>query len=107
MTARRRVAGVVEEDDPEVGVVVVRRHDVAAVHVGVASRLVDEQPADVVEPLERVAPPLQDRRAPERLDASRDDPERLATGVVVDRPDRSQPVVLVVRERRVARCQQA
>ena len=93
MTARRRVAGVVEEHDAEVGAVVVRRHDVAAVHVGVAARLVDEQPADVVEPLERVAASLEDRRAPERLDAAGDDPERLAPGVVVDRPDRGQPSV--------------
>ena len=45
--------------------------DVAAVHVRVAARLVDEQPPDVVEPLERVAPALEDRRALGRLDARR------------------------------------
>ena len=61
-------------------------HDVAAVHVRVPARLEDEQPADVVEALERVAPPLEDRGAPERLDAAGDDPERLAARVVVDRP---------------------
>ena len=99
VTARRRVAGVVEEHDAEVGAVVVRRHDVAAVHVGVAARLVDEQPADVVEPLERVAASLEDRRAPERLDAAGDDPKRLATGVVVDRPDRGQPWPSPLRRR--------
>ena len=37
-----RVALVVEEDDAEVGAIVVRRDDVTAVHVGVPSRLVDE-----------------------------------------------------------------
>ena len=46
----------------------------------------------MVEPLERVAPALEDRRALERLDAAGDDPERLAAGVVVDRPDRGQPL---------------
>ena len=44
----------------------------------------------MVEPLERVAPALEDRRALERLDAAGDDPKRLAAGVVVDRPDRGQ-----------------
>ena len=74
-----------EEDDAEVGA---RRRsggdDVAAVHVRVAARLEDEQPADVVEPLERVASLLEDRRAAQGLDPTRDDPERLAAGVVVD-----------------------
>ena len=88
VAASGRVAGVVEEDDAEVGVGVVPGHDVTAVHVGVAPRLVDEQPADVVEPLERITSPLEDRRSAQRLDAAGDDPERLATGVVVDRPDR-------------------
>ena len=41
--ARGRVALVVEEDDAEIGAVVVRRHDVAAVHVGVAARLEDQE----------------------------------------------------------------
>ena len=59
--ARRRVAGVVEEDDAEVGAVVLGRHDVAAVHVRVAARLEDEQPPHVVEPLGSIAPPLEDR----------------------------------------------
>jgi hypothetical protein len=83
-----RIAGVVEEDDPEVCAVVVRRDDEAAVHVGVAAGLEDEEPADVVEPLERVAPPVEDGRAARLVDAARDDPERLASGVVVDRGDR-------------------
>ena len=85
VSARGRVARVVEEDDAEIGVVVVRLDDEAAVHVGVAARLVDEQPPHVVEPLERVAPLVEDRRALRRLDAARDDPERLARRVVVDR----------------------
>ena len=87
VAARRRVPLVVEEDDPEVGAVVVRRDDVAAVHVRVPARLEDEEPADVVEALSRVAPPLEDRRALERRDAGGDDAERLAAGVVVDRLD--------------------
>ena len=76
-----------EEDDAEIGAVVVRLDDEAAVHVGVPSRLVDEQPAHVVEPLERVASLVEDRRAARRVDAARHDPERLARRVVVDRAD--------------------
>jgi hypothetical protein len=76
--ARGRVAGVVEEDDAEVGAVVVRLDDEAAVHVRVAARLVDEEPPNVVEPLERVAALVEDRRAARRLDTARHDPERLA-----------------------------
>ena len=53
VAARGRVALVVEEDDAEVGAVVLGLGDEAAVHVGVAARLVDEQLADVVEVLER------------------------------------------------------
>ena len=87
VAARRRVPGVVEEDDAEVGAVVVRLDDEAAVHVGVPARLVDEQPAHVVEPLERVAALVEDRRAARRFDAARDDPEGLAGRVVVDRAD--------------------
>ena len=67
MPARGRVAGVVEEDDAEVGAVVLRLGDEAAVHVGVPARLVDEQPAQVVEPLGGVAALLEDRVAAERL----------------------------------------
>ncbi len=63
--ARGRVAGVVEEDDAEVGAVVVRRDDVAAVHVGVAARLEDEQAAHVVEAREGVAPALEHRAPPQ------------------------------------------
>jgi len=86
--ARCRVACVVEEHDAEIGAVVVAGHDVAPVHVGVAAWLVDEQLPDVIEPFERVAPTLEDRRAREGLDAAGDDPEGLAARVVVDRPDR-------------------
>ena len=88
VAARGRVALVVKEDDAEVGAVVLRRHDVAAVHVGVPARLEDEQAAVGVEVLERETAPLEDRRAVERRDAARHDPERLAAGVVVDRLDR-------------------
>ncbi len=85
VAARGRVAGVVEEDDAEIGRRVVRLDDEAAVHVRMAARLVDEKAAYVVEPLESVAPLVQDRRATRRLDAARDDPERLPGSVVVDR----------------------
>ena len=84
VAARGRVAGVVEEDDAEVGAVVVRRNDEAAVHVRVTAGLEDEEAADVVEPLERVAAAVEDRLTAERVDAGRDDAEGLASGVVVD-----------------------
>ena len=83
-----------EEDDAEVGVRVVRLDDEAAVHVRVAARLVDEQPANVVEALERVAPLVEDRRALRQLDATGDDPERLAGRVVVDRADLHGPTLV-------------
>ena len=87
MAAGGRVAGVVEEDHAEIGVVVVRLDDVAAVHVGMASRLVHEQAADVVQPLERVPALVEDRRAAQPVDPVRDDPEGLARSVVVDGAD--------------------
>ena len=66
MPAGGRVPRVVEEDDAEVGAVVVRRDDVTAVHVRVTARLEDEQAAHVVDVLEREAAPFEDRRALER-----------------------------------------
>ena len=79
-----REAGVVEEENAEVAVRARRLGDEAAVHVGVAARLVHEQGAHAVELLLRVAALLEDRRAGDRADAAGDDPERLARGVVVD-----------------------
>ena len=64
VAAGRRVALVVEEHDAEVGVRVVGRRDEAAVHVGVAARLVDEQPADVVEVRRRPSGGAPGRSAP-------------------------------------------
>ena len=61
-----------------------RLGDEAAVHVGVAARLVDEERAHVVEVLLRVAALGEDRVARDRVDPARDDAERLARGVVVD-----------------------
>ena len=87
VAAGGRVALVVEEDDAEVGAVVVRRHDVAAVHVRMAARLVDDEPAVGVEVVAGEPPPLEDRRARERRHARGQDPERLAARVVVDRLD--------------------
>ena len=61
VAAGGRVAGVVEEDDAEVGAVVLRLGHEAAVHVRMAARLVDEQLPDVVEVLERVPSLVEDR----------------------------------------------
>ena len=74
--ARRRVAGVVEEHDAEIGAVVLRLGDEAAVHVGVAARLVDEQLPQMIEPLGRVAALLEDRVPAQLLPGH--DAERLA-----------------------------
>ena len=92
MAARRRVALVVEEDDAEVGAVVLGVRDEAAVHVGMSARLVDEQLPHVVQMLEREAALLENRAPAERLDAAGDDPERLAARVVVDRLDVQRPL---------------
>ena len=88
--ARRRVALVVEEHDAQVAVGVVGWRDEAAVHVGVAARLVDEELADVVDI--RGGPAAAFRHGPafERRDTAGHDPERLATGVVVGRRDLGQ-----------------
>ena len=85
--ARGRVPLVVEEHDAEIGAVVVRRHDVAAVHVGVAARLEDQEAPEPIEPVAREAAPLEDRPALEGRHAARDDAKRLAARVVVDGRD--------------------
>jgi hypothetical protein len=77
----------VEEDDAEVGAVVVRLDDVTAVHVGVAAGLVHEEPPHVIESLERIAALVENRRAAQPVDPGRDDAERLARAVVVDGAD--------------------
>jgi hypothetical protein len=74
----------VEENDSEVGALVLRLRHEAAVHVGVAAGLVHEEPADGIEVLQREAALLQNRAALERRHAAGDYPERLAGGVVVD-----------------------
>ena len=61
MPAGGRIAGVVEEDDAEVGARLGLDEE-AAVHVRVAARLVDEQRAHVVEPVGGVASGLEDVR---------------------------------------------
>ena len=75
------------EEDAEVGAVVIGRDDEAAVHVGVAARLVAQQPPDAVDDVAapRVLAALADGRAGDIGRAGRDDPERLAGGVVVGR----------------------
>ena len=89
MPARGRVAVLVPEQDPEVGAVVVGRHEKAAVHVGVPAGLVAEQPADAVDVLATrgVLAPVSDRLARDLEHAAVDDPKRLAGGVVVGRVD--------------------
>ena len=47
------------------------------------SRLVNEQPAHVVDAIECVATLVENRRAAQRLDAVGHDPEGLARGVIV------------------------
>ena len=103
MTASRRVPGVVEEDDAEIGSVIVRRDDVTAVHVGMATRLEDDQPAHRVEVLEREAAPLEDRGALERRHTAGEDAKRLPTRVVVGRLDPHAQVSLKVGYRLVSR----
>ena len=62
-----------KEHDAEIGAVVVRRHDVAAVHIGVATRLEDQEAPEPIEPVAREAAPLEDRLAPERRHPARHD----------------------------------
>ena len=52
-----------EEDDTNVSIVVVSRGDEAAVHVGVPTRLVDNQLADGIGVGHRVAAPVEDSGA--------------------------------------------
>ena len=108
--AGSRVAGIVEEDDAEVGPDVVCRHDVTSVHVGVAARLEHEEPADVVQALQCIAAPRENRLSAQRLDTSGDDAERLAAGVIIVDADLRQRIprsaLSVVREARVPPCQQ-
>ena len=87
--ARGRVAVLVPEEHAEVGAVVVGRDEEAAVHVGVAARLVAEQPAHTLGLLRRrgAHPALGDRRAGQRRRALAHDAERLARRVVVRRDD--------------------
>ncbi len=94
VAARRRVTLVVEEHDAEVGAGVVGLGDEAAVHVGVAARLVDEQATDPVEDLAGEPATLEHGRALERPDAAGHDPERLAARVVVDRRDVERDLVV-------------
>jgi hypothetical protein len=78
-----RVARVMEEDDAEVGALVVGLGDEAAVHVRMSAGFVDEQLAHVIQPLERKAALVEDRGALERRHTAGDDAKRLAGGVVV------------------------
>ena len=87
VAARSAIAGVVEEDNSELGPVVLRLRDKATVHVGVPARFVHEQLADVVQMLQREAPLLQDGLSPESRHAAADDPKWFAGGVIVHGAD--------------------
>ncbi len=80
-----------EEDHAEVGALVVGLDDEAAVHVGMATRLVDEELPHMVEVRRRPPALLEDRGALEWRHSTRHDPERLAGRVVVGRGD-DEPV---------------
>ena len=76
-----------EEDHAELGSVILRLRDEAAVHVGVPARFENEQLADVVEVLQREAPFLQDGLSLEGWHTTADDPKRFAGSVIVDGAD--------------------
>ena len=99
VTARGRVALVVEEHDAEIGPVVVRRRDEPAVHVGMTAWFVDDESANIIEVVSGPASPLEDRPTLQLRDAPGHDPERLAGRVVVDGPDRSLEGLSVVAHR--------
>jgi hypothetical protein len=83
--ARGRVAVLVPEQHAEGGTLVVGRDDEAAVHVGMAARLVTQQPAQTVDTLRRrgALAPLSHVRARDLPDVTDDDPEWLTGRVVV------------------------
>ena len=89
------------EQHAQVGAVVVGRDEEAAVHVGVAPRLMAQQPADAVDFLGRGGPlaALPDGGTGNLDLALVDDPERLAGGVIVGRGDlhRRQSSAALVR----------
>src|SRR5690606_18723671 len=86
VAARRGVAVLVPEQRAEVRAGVVGRYEEAAVHVGVAARLVHQQLAEVVD-VGGIGAAFQDGGARDGGDAAGDDPERLARRVVVDGGD--------------------
>ena len=83
MSAGGAVTRVVEEHDADVAFVVDRLGHEAAVHVGVAARLVDEQPSNVIEVLRRVPALVEDGPSHQRYDSTAHDAEGFARGVVV------------------------
>src|SRR5918992_1022061 len=87
--ARGGVAVLVPEQHAEVRALVVRRHEKAAVHVGVPARLVAEEPPDPVDLVgaRGVLTPGGDGLARDLEHILLDDPKRLAGGVVVGRRD--------------------
>ena len=81
------------EQHAEVGAVVVRRNHKAAIHVGVAARLVAEKPTDPIDLLRArgVLTPRADRHTGNVECGGIDDPKRLTGRVVVSRPDLHAP----------------
>ena len=83
--ARGAVAGIVKEDHAKICTGIVRGRDEAAIHIGVAARLVDEEASNVVDICGSPQPTLAYSRTADLRRALDDDPERLTSGVVVDR----------------------
>jgi hypothetical protein len=79
----------VPEQHPEIRARVVGLDEEAPVHVGMAARLVAEQPPHAVDRVvgRRGSAPLPDGRAGDRRHPRGHDPKRLAGGVVVGRRD--------------------
>jgi hypothetical protein len=73
-----------EEDHPKLGALVLRLCDETAIHVRVPAWLEDEQLADLVEVVERVAPLLEDGASAQGRDPTADDAKGFAGGVIVD-----------------------
>src|ERR1700686_414052 len=85
VAAGRAVPRVMEEDHPKLGALVFWLGDKTAIHVGVPTWLEDEELADLVEVIERVAPLLEDGPSAQERDTTADDAEGFAGGVVVHR----------------------
>ena len=76
-----------QEQDAEIGVGQIRGDQQRAVHVGMPARLGHQHPAQMVQPVARIPPLLQQRGALERRVAAGDDAHGLAASVHLDGRD--------------------